>query len=384
MGKDHDITEDSQINNTESFIYLVFGLQAYSEVQQLHVPDSLRRALNELAFKLGGDFPKTLHSFMNLCHQPIATWYPDPPPDFNAAFALLDNGKLSEEAQEFCFDLAEQMQITFSMQQDIPQTALDNLKIIQMRQRLKNYPNQQMAQDIYERVRSFLIEHSWASPEQLRAQLDIFSELREFYEDIDNPDDLVVCEHCGLLEWNNGNWRGIKPGYCSDHGSGSPHIHVVKNTGQLQRLKRGIHLRTFLPGRIELALFELAESLQDEHPDHLITIERYPGFDTYDLRLAFSNGEAWALDAKDQAQPDRLAQQIRPLYAEGSLSHDHAFYVIPDRRMNERDYRNTLEDRVRSHPANLHIVSLSEFQQQIEEKLKALAKPSRSKKGKRG
>jgi hypothetical protein len=374
---------DEQNSKLDRFIYLIFGLQVHTNTESPEISNSLRRALNELAFEMRGDFPKTLHSFIGLCHEPIATWYPDPPQSFNAAFALLDNDKLSDEAQEFCFEISEQMQLPLSMEQDIPQTALDNLKIIHLRQRLKNHPDRQAAQNRYVQVRSFLIEHSWASPEQLRAQPDILSELREFYDGIDGLDDLVECTRCGLLEWNAGSWYGIKPSYCSDHGRGSPYTHTVKNTGQLWRLKRGIHLRTFLPGRIELALFELADNLQDEHPEHLISAERYPGFDTYDLRLTFSDSKVWALDAKDQAQPDKLAKQIQLLYGEGRLSYDHAFYVIPDRRMSEWSYRDTLESAVGSRPANLHIVSLSEFQQRIEEKLKNLTKPPRSKKGKR-
>lgn len=374
---------DEQSNNLDRFIYLIFGLQAHTNTESPEISNSLRRAFNELAFEMRGDFPKTLHSFIRLCHEPIATWYPNPPQNFNATFALLDNGKLSDEAQEFCFEISEQIQLPLSMQQDIPQTTLDNLKIIHLRQRLKNHPDRQAAQNLYVRVRSFLIEHSWASPEQLRAQPDMLAELSEFYDSIDELDDLMECNRCGLLEWNAGSWHGIKPNYCSDHGNGSPHMRIVKNTGRLRRLKRGIHLRTFLPGRIELALFELATNLQDEYPEHLMATEPYPGFDTYDLRLTFSDSEVWALDAKDQAQPDKLAKQIQPLYGEGSLSYDHAFYVIPDRRMNEWGYRDTLESVVCSHPANLHITSFSEFQQRMEEKLKALAKPPRSKKGKK-
>jgi hypothetical protein len=142
-----------------------------------------------------------------------------------------------------------------------------------------------------------------------------------------------------------------------------------------QRLKEGIHLRTFLPGQLERALFTFAERLRDTYPDHLLEVERYPGLDTYDLRLTFRDDEAWAVDAKDQSYPRRLAAQIQPLYSEGNLFHTHAFYVIPDERKADLDYWGHLEHAVGVLPDNLFIMSVSEFQQQVEEKLKSLSIP---------
>jgi hypothetical protein len=181
----------------------------------------------------------------------------------------------------------------------------------------------------------------------------------------------------------NGRWQGIKPSFCSDHGSGSPYIHTIRTTGDLLRLKGGIHLRTFLPGRLELALFECAEKAQTKYPDQLLSVERYPGLDTYDLRLTFDD-EAWAVDAKDHAKPERLTSHIHPFYNEGDLWHTHAFYVIPDARMEDTNYREQLEQRTMDVLSPyLHIASLSAFQQHLEEKLKTLANPPRQKKGKK-
>ena len=90
------------------------------------------------------------------------------PDAFNPARPLLDEHRLSVEAQEFQLDLMERLQLS-STQKDIPQTALDNLCMRDLRARLKSEPDQQMAQQLYEKVRFFLIQHSWAKLEQLRA-----------------------------------------------------------------------------------------------------------------------------------------------------------------------------------------------------------------------
>lgn len=365
-----------------TFVSLLFGLEEYTQNQSPTIPQNIRQALNHLAFEMGNDFPRTFYNFISLCHEPLVTWYPLLPiPDgFNPQFPLLDQGHLSDEAQEFCFYLTEQIQISPINIPNMSATMLDNLEMIQFRQELKNNPNPESAQDIYVRVRSFLIENSWVSIDNLRRQFDIFSLLVRFYEPIDEYYELIECEQCGLLEKINGKWVGLKPTYCSDHGNSSPYIHPIKNTGNLFRLKRGIHLRTFIPGKIELSLFEFAEQIQEEHPNHLISVERYPRLDTYDLRLTFSDDEVWAIDAKDQSNPRRLGKQIYLPYGEGDLSYHRAFYVIPDRRMDEWGYRDTLNQVIGFPPPNLHILSLSEFCESLAEKVKKISKPSRRKK----
>jgi hypothetical protein len=375
---------DKQDIEFNTFIFLIFGLDEITRTKTSEIPNNIRRALNHLAYEMSDNFPRTFSAFINLCHQPIDDWYPLPcPKGFYSQAPLLDQGELTDAAQEFCFEMTEHMQLSSTSLTNISQTMIDNLEMVKFRQNLKNNSDQEASQTTYVRVRSFIIENSWASIDQLRKQTDIFSDLRRFYEAIESYDDLIVCERCGLLENINGEWVGLKPHYCSDHGSGSPYLQTINNTGKLFRLKRGIHLRTFIPGQIELNLFELADEFQEEYPDHLIHIQRYPRLDTYDLRLTFSDGEIWAIDAKDQADPYRLGKQIYPLYGEGDLIHHQAFYVIPDQRMEEWNYREVLHQVVGAHPSNLNVLALSDFHHQLEEKLKNLSKIARNKKFRR-
>lgn len=365
------------------FFYLVAGMRDYQQIQQTAIPPSLRKALNQLAFH-SDNVPKTLYNLCRLCHTPIERWYPFPLPDnFDASQPLLYDGQLSEEAESFWPAWAEQVDLPLSSQPGLLQRTLESQLMRDLLQRLRAMSDIQAAQAHYVQVRSFLIEHSCATGDQLRAcSRNVFQDLRLFFEPQPrlSLDVLLVCDRYGLLEYRDGAWYGVKPDYCSDHAGDSPHVHAISNHSVLYRLKRAVHQRVFIPGRLELALFEFAEAAQDDYPDHLIQVERYPGLDAYDLRLTFQSGdtqEVWAIEAKDLAHPDWLALQIRPMYGEGELAYDRAFYVIPDERLDDEAYRNRLEHEVGILPPKLHLVTLSAFKQQVTDKLVGLARPPR-------
>ena len=382
----HDLQHE--IFSQQIFLRLISGLNVYLKTLEMdtsNIPYSLRDALNALVFAAPRSIPTTLYHFIQLAHTPLSEWYPDTmliPNGFDPTQPLLYQHRLSEEAQEFHLDLLERLQIS-SEDSDISQTALDNLPMHDLRMKLRTEPNQQMAQQLYEKVRLFLIQNSWAKQEQFRAlSPNVQKEVRVFYEDMpDIPVDMLqVCQRCGLLVWRDGRWQGIKPHYCSDHAEDSAFIQSIRQQPQLYRLTEGAHLRTFIPGRIELALFEFTEEMQATYSDRLLNIEKYPGIDTYDLRLTFRGEEVWAVDAKDQAYPKRLAQQIRLPYGEGNLTYNHAFFVIPDKRLEEDGYWEALNYAIGSRPNNLEVMTLSGFKQRVQDKLNLLAKPTRPKK----
>ncbi|MCC6613397.1 MAG: hypothetical protein IT320_07960 [Anaerolineae bacterium] len=374
----------SQPATDELFMHLVFGLHAYLKAQHLTIPNSLRHTLNAISFSSQTNFPRTFRQFIGICHQPVMDWYPFSIPDnFNGAQPLLYDDELSEEAEGYCLDVSDQLGLSVLSQGDIPQTALDNLNMVRLRERLKGEIDQIAAQQRYNVVRSFLISFPWVTLDKLREQpRAVMEDLSPFYEEVPyrHIDQLAVCDRCGMLELHGNQWRGIKPGFCADHGSGSPHVHMIRNVPQLYRLKLGVQLRTFIPGRIELALFTFAEELHYQFDNLLLPPERYPGLDTYDLRLSFTDGEIWAVDAKDHAHPEQLAKTIHLPYSEGDLAFDHCYYVIPDERMVENNYRSRLGNALGEHPANLHMASLSEFMNRVESKLKSLARPSKKRK----
>lgn len=380
-----DVTQRERFSQ-DVFLRLIQGLDTYLKTLETDVPtipSTLRYALNALAFAAPRTMPKTLHRFIQSAQCPVSGWYPLSIPEaFNPAQPLLSEYNLSEEAQEFHLDLMERLQLS-PTQKDIPQTALDNLPMRELRIRLKSEPDQQMAQQLYENVRLFLIQHSWTKLDQLRElPPEVFKEVRVFYDEMPEiPTPVLhVCKRCGLLVWRDGGWDGIKPHYCSDHAADSPNVNNVPNQWQLYRLKVGVHLQVFIPGRIELALFELAEEMQANYAEQFVHIERYPGIDSYDLRLTFRDEDIWAVDAKDQAYPKRLASKIQLPYSEGNLAYTHAFFVIPDERLEEDGYWEALDHAIGSRPKNLTVMAISGFKQRLQDKLNMLAKPPHAKK----
>jgi hypothetical protein len=381
-----DESPDFDKSKSDIFTYLVFGLKAYLDADFKQIPMPLRHAMNLLTIELKHRFPKTLHQLLTLCRQPTANWYPHIHPLFDGSQKLLYDNNLSEEAQEFHLYLSEQMGLSTASRFALSKDDMDNLKMVELRRELRQMPDRAAAQKLYVAIRSFLIEHSWASLDDLH-ETDFFNELRDFYEKLPElpVKELKVCDRCGLLRWQTRTeqWQGIKPHYCSDHGVGSPFIQTIRNHGQLFRLNTAIHERVFIPGRIELALFNLADEMADEYSAYLAEPERYPGIDTYDLRLTFADDEIWAIDAKDQSNPIRLARELHQLYGEGDLAYTHAFYVIPDERMNEEGYREKLDYNRTVFLPNLAVVSFSEFQERLQTKLKTLAKPPRQRKNRK-
>lgn len=91
-------------------------------------------------------------------------------------------------------------------------------------------------------------------------------------------------------------------------------------------------LRRFItaPGRAELRLAGQLRELGT-------AVELWPDFDAYDLRITFPDGDVWAVDVKDWADPFLLARSVKPIPTEPPWN--LAFFVFPDDRcQRQRDY----------------------------------------------
>lgn len=196
-----------------------------------------------------------------------------------------------------------------------------------------------------------------------------------FYEEAPAEpfDEFYECERCGILEWREGRWQGIRPDYCSAHRLDAPHIHRYDKPQNLRRLIYGIHLRTFLPGRAEIRLFDWADELHQLYPAELIGVEHYPGFDTYDLRLNFGDGTVWGVDVKDHKHPTGLAAKVKPPYGQGELAYSKMYFVVPDARVDAvSDYWEVLHRQLRTLPKQVQVERESVFRQVVEAHLATL------------
>ncbi|MBO1346173.1 MAG: hypothetical protein EBE86_001645 [Hormoscilla sp. GUM202] len=100
-------------------------------------------------------------------------------------------------------------------------------------------------------------------------------------------------------------------------------------------LKRGPRRFVAAPGRAELRLADKLEELELE-------VKLWPNFDSYDLRIVFPDGDAWAIDVKDWKDPFLLARKVKqqepPIPSDPPWT--QAYFVFPDDRKQQRsDYK---------------------------------------------
>jgi hypothetical protein len=307
-------------------------------------PDLFQRACNLLALHMPeGSYPRTLGGLLSLCEAPVREWWPrELPTTFDSSAVLVYDGTLSEEANYYLYeDLLERHQVGDIITIGLRQVAIEDDEFGRLLERLRAADDQLHAQVEYVRLREFLIVHPYVTPERLRESfagrhitpLDV----SRLY-DHDLPRSLYWnCDRCGPLIQKHGILRGIKKNACDDHLEGLPHVRSVPYTPGLCRIKFGIHWRISQPGVPELRLFEALETIQEQHPEHLLSIRRWPGLDTYDARLEFCDGSVWAADMKTHCDPRDLAGKLTPMRGQGELCCDLAFYVFPTDRLRVRD-----------------------------------------------
>lgn len=134
-------------------------------------------------------------------------------------------------------------------------------------------------------------------------------------------------------------------------------------------LKRGLRRFIAAPGRAELRLEMKLKKLR-------LNVELWPAFDRYDLRVSFSDGEVWAVDVKDWADPGLLARRIR---ADGETpipttpSWTRAYFVFPDERKIERsDYVRAFQNQFAKLPKHFYAAFEGRFLADVRRKLKGI------------
>ncbi|GIG65165.1 restriction endonuclease-related protein [Phytomonospora endophytica] len=142
--------------------------------------------------------------------------------------------------------------------------------------------------------------------------------------------DFAICAGCGcLLRPAAGGWA-CELDRCRDRGAarvGSA-LSAARRPHQLTA-----PMRLFItgPGLVEIDLERLLTGLG-------LTVEMWPAFDAYDVRVTFPDGTVWAIDAKDRADARLLARTLPPPVRLPAWN--RFFLVVPDRRLTGRiDYR---------------------------------------------
>ncbi len=140
------------------------------------------------------------------------------------------------------------------------------------------------------------------------------------------------CGRCRTLltPLSDGSWW-CEHARCRQQGAPPPGLTLDRESaGEVRHLRRPLRLYVTSPGHAEVDLEESLRTLG-------LSVEMWPGFDAYDLRVTFPDAYVWALDVKDWAHPGLLgyaAKDVRP-----EPPYDEACWVVPQFRVDmRRDY----------------------------------------------
>ena len=375
--------------NQDDLTYLLVGLEEWFESKKTTYPRTLRHSMNLLSLRMGKDYPKTFTGLLELFHQPTRTWWRGEPLEkFAMDTPLLEDDALSPEAHGYLDDVWED-EPKFRGTLEQLGSFLDNQKFRELQRRLREaYPTDpEGAQREYVNLRRFLIENPYADVVTLSqafrgARHVREDEVRELYREV--TDSLLfpnskgenvawICRQCGPLYIRDGRREAVKAGLCGRHcPKNEGGWREVPPSGKLRVLRRALHERVAAPGIPELVLFEWLEAEQKRLPKCVEALHLYPGIDTYDIQIRFQD-ETWALDVKDIYNPQSFVRKVKPIYGEGKLAWNRAFYIYPAYREQQRsDYATVAH--TAACPADTKIVNDERFKSLVREKLRELNK----------
>ncbi len=370
----------------DTFPYLAIGLAKYAESKRKYpYPPELFYAQNQLSLTMLTTYPSTITALFDRFEEPLEQWWPGTlPSGIDPRFQLLYEGELDEQVVEFLLEYKLPAEATL---QEI-QVILDNKLMVNILSKAKNaYITDPIgASSDYIAIREFIITHPWTSDEELRRR---FRDLHHFtsqevgvlYQDSRAPGPALLyqrpgtseshywtCPLCGPLYQRNNRLGSIKPNACLGRCPGPQGWKELDPANNPRVLKRGIHLRTHLPGVTEIQLYQwLTQDVQPTLPA-LQKVTLWPGVDCYDLQLQFQQF-AWAIDLKDYKDPfvlgRHIAQDNRQV-AERALEWQQWFYVYPSyREMQRLDYRSCVLRTAGQLPQNVEILSEKQLKARV-------------------
>lgn len=380
---------------SEIFPYLAIGLAKFFEKpgRRYPYPDSLRYSLNHVALVLSSKYPKTIEGLLLLFEKPLNEWWPgDLPEDFDVNMPLLEDGELSFEALTYLEKLYEQENGHFHDSLLQLELVLDNQKFKYLLDYLreKSLADMHGAHDDYVTLRRFIIEHPFALQREISHVFsqtnylhvtqvqDLYvktSQIADLLRSADSANDSKywLCERCGPLRIKNGRLESIKNSLCEKNcPKNQGGWRAIHPTNQLGVLRKGVHLRVFIPGVPELSLFNWLEEYRRKNQNWMEGTVLWPGIDSYDLQVKFVDS-VWAVDIKDHRDPYKLGSSLTRIYGEGNMRWDQGYYVYPDYREKQRPgYGDVV--RQASQTKGFHIISDEVFKQKVINKIKSLKK----------
>lgn len=296
-------------------------------------PQALQRGLDKLAIECHIRQvlpPRDFHDALLWFQRPISLW----PVSFTLPSQLRTQALLDEDSQPtgMCREYA--LQHCDAEMEACEETMV---KVMSECKRLRR-------PDAYVKFRQTLIEHPLMTHDEL-IQLSFDPEIGTLgaylpilYEQVPlilaEQGKIQVCRFCG---WTLQRLRGhVRCGddRCSvltgDFMQQSLSEHP-ELPGKLQRVRRAIRRYVVLPGIYEVNTMRQLHTMG-------LSVDLWPNYDAYDLRITFPDGATWAIDVKDWHSPHLLARKLKPIDQGPKL---RALYVVPDQRV--REYPGYLE-----------------------------------------
>ncbi|MDE6059496.1 MAG: hypothetical protein K2G44_05600 [Clostridia bacterium] len=224
-----------------------------------------------------------------------------------------------------------------------------------------------LSQEKYVAVRQFLIENPLLTIRKRNSflikyntDLAIQTILNEAYESV--PEEMYKCPNCG---WTL-SFKGIQPKCChSDCADGvklnKTNLEIVGEEFAL-RLKQGVARYISYPGKLEFEIHDFCKQFN-------LNSELWPELDRYDIKIVFSNGTCWGIDAKTFASPYSLSKAIKNDNKFYSANIDKGFYVISDNIIKKNvAYLKICNSAIRN--SNFSCISMSILKKLIKAELK--------------
>jgi hypothetical protein len=262
-----------------------------------------------------------------LCEFPFARWpLPQLPPDVHPQDSLLCN----QLPTYFCEEYA-------CSESDLAANLFEKRFIEQLRAACADNP------ELYISARELLITRLVLTEQELIGIIHQppFNLIRDLLKEAYEAAPLFFCyqgyyrccPHCGSLLIFSAKSLWL----CQEESCDFPpapddrDLRKIPVSDDVRFLKRPLRRYIAFPGKAEVRLRDKLEKIKVKKP---MKVELWPLLDVYDLRLTFPDGEVWAVDVKDWANPYRLARAVKPFRADPPWN--RALFVFPDRHRKAR------------------------------------------------
>jgi len=282
---------------TQLFDLLAVGLVRYIENQSRYpLPDALQQALNGLSACWLEHTPPSLSALLRTFEQPLGGWWPvdvHPLPDeIDSRFGLLDGTFLDEQLIDYLEAYPELGKERGGLLAHGIVADNQLMRALVADARSQYSENPAAIQQAYQAAREFVIRHPVTAPRELNEAMrdnpfrdqvtGMYLQATSIGSMLDFNRQYWVCR-CGILYSNGHELRSVNPAWCRTNCPGKEMRRPLAPDPKLRILRRGIQLRTMLPGLAEIELYDQLVEMMDK--GLVVEVSLWPGVDLYDLRI---------------------------------------------------------------------------------------------------